>query len=316
MKITVLDGNTINPGDLSWENFKKLGDFTVYDRTKNDEIYDRAKDSEILITNKTPITADLIERLPNLKYIGALSTGFNIIDTDFAKTKGITVTNIPTYCTGAVAQMIFALILEITNQVGCHADSVNNKEWQNCKDFCYWKTDLIELENKTMGILGFGKIGQATAKIAAAMGMKVLAYSRTANSSPIQGVEIAPMQEVLSKSDIVSVSVPLTAQTEKMINEDTIALMKPTAILINTSRGAVVDDDALARALKDKKIYAAGLDVLTIEPPKQGNALIGLQNCFITPHISWASKEARSRLMEIACENVVKFLEGTPQNVV
>lgn len=313
MNIVVLDGFGLNPGDLSWSGFEKLGNLTVYDRTPVDKRFERAKDAEILITNKTPVDRELIASLDKLKYIGALSTGFNIIDIDAARERNIPVTNIPSYCTKGVAQMFFSLLFEITNAVGLHSESVRNGEWESNLDFCYWKTPLIELEGKKMGIIGYGNIGKSVADIALALGMEVLVNSRTKKEDG--RVEWVTLENLLSESDVIGLCCPLNSDTEKMINAETITLMKSSAILINTSRGAVIDDNALADALNRGKIYAAGLDVLTLEPPKN-NPLTSAKNCFITPHIAWASFEARTRLMNMATENLAAFLNGKPQNVV
>lgn len=314
MKISVLDGFTTNPGDLSWDWLKECGECTVYERTPAELIAERTKDCEIVITNKTPLRKELLETLPKLKYIGLLSTGFNIVDWEYCKEKGIPVCNIPSYSTSAVAQLVFALILEHTNAVAIHSNSVHSGEWAASKDFCYWKTPLTELDGKTLGIIGFGKIGKAVAKIAAAFGMKVIAS--TNHPAPFENVEFCGREELLSKSDFVSIHCPLTPLTEGMVNADFLSKMKPSAFLVNTSRGQVVDENALADALKSGVIAGAGLDVMTVEPPKADNPLFGLSNCLITPHIAWAGFETRERLMKIAKENVLAFLEGKPQNIV
>ena len=314
MKISVLDGFTTNPGDLSWDWLKECGECTVYERTPAELIAERTKDCEIVITNKTPLRKELLETLPKLKYIGLLSTGFNIVDWEYSKEKGIPVCNIPSYSTSAVAQLVFALILEHTNAVAIHSNSVHSGEWAASKDFCYWKTPLTELDGKTLGIIGFGKIGKAVAKIAAAFGMKVIAS--TNHPAPFENVEFCGREELLSKSDFVSIHCPLTPLTEGMVNADFLSKMKPSAFLVNTSRGQVVDENALADALKSGVIAGAGLDVMTVEPPKADNPLFGLSNCLITPHIAWAGFETRERLMKIAKENVLAFLDGKPQNIV
>ena len=314
MKITVLDGYTTNPGDLSWEWLKKLGDCTIYDRTPAELIAERTKECDIVITNKTPLRKDLLETLGNLKYIGLLSTGYNIVDWEFCKEKDIPVCNIPSYSTSAVAQLVFALILEITNSVGIHSESVHSGEWAASKDFCYRKTPLTELCGKTLGIIGFGKIGKAVATIAQAFGMKVIAS--TNHPAPFENVEFCSRDELLSKSDFVTLHCPLTPLTEGMVNADFLSKMKDSAILINTSRGQVIDENALADALRNRKIAGAGLDVLSVEPPMPDNPLFGLNNCFITPHIAWAGFETRERLMKICRENVEAFLNGKPQNIV
>ena len=314
MKITVLDGYTENPGDLSWDWLEKLGDCTIHDRTPAELIAGRTKDCDIVITNKTPLRRELLETLTELKYVGLLSTGYNIVDWEYCKEKNIPVCNIPSYSTSAVAQLAFALILELTNAVGIHSSSVHGGEWTACKDFCYWKTPLTELDGKTLGIIGFGKIGKAVAKIADAFGMEVLAS--TNHPSPTENVEFCSKDELLSRSDFVSLHCPLTPLTEGMVNADFLSKMKPTAILINTSRGQVVDEKALADALENGIIAGAGLDVLSVEPPRSDCPLIGAKNCYITPHIAWAGFETRERLMKICRENVEAFLNGTPVNVV
>ena len=314
MKITVLDGYTENPGDLSWDWLKECGECTIYDRTPPELIAERCADCDIIITNKTPLRRALLETLPQLKYVGLLSTGFNIVDWEYCKEKGIPVCNIPSYSTNAVAQLVFALILEHTNAVALHSRSVHNGEWSACKYFCYWKTPLSELDGKTIGIIGFGKIGKAVAKIAAAFGMKVLAS--TNHPAPFDNVEFCERDELLAKSDFVSLHCPLTPLTEGMVNTEFLAKMKKSAVLINTSRGQVVDEKALAHALENGIIAGAGLDVLETEPPKADCPLIGAKNCFITPHIAWAGFETRERLMKICRSNVEAYLDGKPVNLV
>lgn len=314
MKITVLDGYTENPGDLSWEWLEKLGECTIYDRTPAELIAERTKGCDIVITNKTPLRKELLETLTNLRYIGLLSTGYNIVDWEFCKEKGIPVCNIPSYSTSAVAQLVFALILEHTNSVAVHSNSVHSGEWARSKDFCYWETPLTELDGKTMGIIGFGKIGKAVAKIASAFGMKVIAS--TNHPSPYENVEFCDKDELLAKSDFVSLHCPLTPLTEGMVNAEFLSKMKHSAFLINTSRGQVVDENSLADALRNGIIAGAGLDVMTVEPPEADNPLFSLSNCHITPHIAWAGFETRERLMRIAKENVLAFLDGNPKNIV
>lgn len=314
MKITVLDGFAENPGDLSWEWLGEYGNYTVYDRTPAELIEERVQGCDIVITNKTPLRRDLLKTLDKLKYIGLLSTGYNIVDWDYCKEAGIPVCNIPSYSTAAVAQLTFALILEHTNAVAVHSQSVHSGEWSACKDFCYWKTPLTELQNKTLGIIGFGSIGKAVAKIALAFGMKVVAS--TNHPAPFEGVEFADKDSLLAKSDFVSLHCPLTEKTEGMVNAEFLAKMKPSAMLINTSRGQVINETDLAAALKNRTVAAAGLDVLSLEPPKADNPLFGLKNCYITPHIAWAGYETRVRLMEICKENVKAFALGKPQNIV
>ncbi|MBR6786036.1 MAG: D-2-hydroxyacid dehydrogenase [Clostridia bacterium] len=314
MKITVLDGFAENPGDLSWEWLAEYGEYTVYDRTPAELIAERSEGCDILITNKTPLRKDLLKSLKSLKYIGLLSTGYNVVDWDYCKENGIPVCNIPSYSTAAVAQLTFALILEHTNAVSVHSNSVHSGEWTACKDFCYWKTPLTELQNKTLGIIGFGSIGKAVAKIALAFGMKVIAS--TNHPAPFDGVEFADKDTLLPRSDFVTLHCPLTDKTDGMVNAEFLAKMKKSAMLINTSRGQVVNEADLADALKNGVIAAAGLDVLSVEPPKADNPLLGLKNCHITPHIAWAGYETRARLMEICKENLKAFSLGKPQNVV
>ena len=317
MKIVNLDGYTTNPGDLSWEQFKKYGDLTVYDRTPPELVIERAKDAEILIVNKTPIDADLLKQLPKLKYIGLQSTGYNIVDCKTARELGVTVCNIPAYSTSAVAQLVFAFILQVANQVTLHSDAVHNGEWCACPDFCFWKTPLTELDGKTIGIIGFGSIGNRVAKIAEAFGMNVLIY--TPNEKPLDGLATAKFVDfdtLLADSDVITCHCPLTDKTQGLINKEALSRMKKSAIFINTSRGPVIDDQALADALNNGEIAAAGLDVLQVEPPKADNPLLTAKNCYITPHIAWASYETRARLMTILEENLKAFLDGKPQNVV
>ncbi len=314
MRITVLDGYTENPSDLSWDWLKECGECEIYDRTPPELIAKRCRGCEIIITNKTPLRKELLETLPELRYIGLLSTGFNIVDWEYCKEKGIPVCNIPSYSTNAVAQLVFALILEHTNAVALHSKSVHAGEWSACKDFCYWKTPLSELDGKTMGIIGFGKIGKAVAKIASAFGMKVLAS--TNHPAPFENVKFCGKDELLAKSDFVSLHCPLTPLTEGMVNADFLSKMKNSAVLINTSRGQVVDEKALAYALEKGIIAGAGLDVLETEPPKAECPLIGAKNCYITPHIAWAGFETRERLMSICRSNVEAYLNGNPVNLV
>lgn len=316
MKIVNLDGYTTNPGDQSWEWLGKYGEYTVYDRSKPDEIIERAKDADVLIINKSVITAEMIDEMPKLKYIGLQSTGYNVVDCDYAKKKGIVISNIPAYSTNAVAQLVFAFILQITNKVTLHSDAVFDGEWCSCPDFCFWKAPLAELDGKTIGILGFGSIGQRVAKIADAFGMKVVAYTPHPKPGEFPNVRFADFDTLLAESDIITCHCPLTPQTTGIINSDAFSKMKRSAILINTSRGPVVDDKALADALNNDVIQAAGLDVLTTEPPTKDNPLLSSKNCYITPHIAWAGYETRARLLKILEENLKAFVEGKPQNVV
>jgi glycerate dehydrogenase len=316
MKIVILDGYTENPGDLSWEGFEKLGDLTVYDRTSEDLIEERIKGAEIVLTNKTPLKRDVIEK-SSMKYIGVLATGFNVVDVVAAKEKGIAVTNIPTYGTAAVAQFAIALLLEMCHHVGHHNAEVQKGRWSESLDFCFWDYPLIELEGKTMGIIGFGRIGQATAKIAIALGMKVLAYDEYVNKDlETDSIKYVSLDELLANSDAISLHAPLTATTEGVINKNNIAKMKEGVLIINTSRGPLIVEEDLKDALNSGKVGAAAVDVVSVEPIKKDNPLLGVKNCIITPHIAWATKEARGRLMDIAVNNLASFLNGKPVNVV
>lgn len=316
MKIVNLDGYTTNPGDQSWEWLAKYGEYTIYDRTGPDEIIDRAKGADILIINKSVITAQMLDKMPNLKYVGLQSTGYNVIDCKAARERGITVSNIPAYSTNAVAQLVFAFILQITNKVTLHSDSVHNGEWCSCPDFCYWKAPLSELDGKAIGIIGFGSIGQRVSNIAKAFGMKVIVYTPHPKPEKFTDVEFADLDTLFKNSDIITCHCPLTPATEKIINADALSKMKKSAILINTSRGPVVDEQALADALNNEEIQAAGLDVLKVEPPTPDNPLLTARNCYITPHIAWAAYETRARLLTILEENLKAFIDGKPQNVV
>jgi len=317
MKLVVLDGYTLNPGDLSWEELEKLGDLTVYERTPEDKIVERIGDAQIVFTNKTPLPREVLSKVPNVKYIGVLATGYNIVDIEAAKELGITVTNIPTYGTDSVAQMVFAHLLEICHHVAAHSDAVKNGEWTNNVDWCFWKYPLIELAGKTMGIIGYGRIGQAVGRVAQAFGMKVLANDKYPNkdleSDTLKYVEL---DELLANSDVISLHCPLFEENKGMINKDSIAKMKDGVIIINTSRGPLIVEDDLAEALNSGKVYAAGLDVVSTEPIKADNPLLKAKNIFLTPHIAWAPKESRQRLMDIAVNNLKQFLEGSPVNVV
>jgi len=322
MKIVVLDGYTLNPGDLSWAGLEELGDLTVYDRTvfdrSNDNlIIERIGDAQIVFTNKTPLPREVLSKVPNVKYIGVLATGYNIVDIEAAKELGITVTNIPTYGTDSVAQMVFAHLLEICHHVAAHSDAVKNGEWTNNVDWCFWKYPLIELAGKTMGTIGYGRIGQAVGRVAQAFGMKVLANDKYPNkdleSDTLKYVEL---DELLANSDVISLHCPLFEENKGMINKDSIAKMKDGVIIINTSRGPLIVEDDLAEALNSGKVYAAGLDVVSTEPIKADNPLLKAKNIFLTPHIAWAPKESRQRLMDIAVNNLKQFLEGSPVNVV
>lgn len=310
MRIVVLDGYGLNPGDLSWKGMEALGELTVYDRTSPSELMERSEGAEALITNKTLITAENMEALPDLKYIGVLATGYNVVDIEAAKARGIVVTNIPAYSTSSVAQMVFAHILNITQRVGHYAEENSKGRWTNNADFCYWDTDLVELDGKKMGIVGFGNIGQATARIAQAFGMEVLLYTSKEQSALPQGMRKVALDELFAESDVISLHCPLTPDTKEMVNAERLKLMKPGAILVNTGRGPLVNEQDLADALNEGRIAAAGLDVLSVEPANADNPLLGAKNCFITPHIAWATKEARTRLMQIAVQNLKSYQEG------
>lgn len=310
MKIVVLDGYGLNPGDLSWEGMQALGEFTVYDRTAPGELLERAANAEVLLTNKTVITAEDMASLPSLKYIGVLATGYNIVDIQAAKERGIIVTNIPAYSTNSVAQMVFAHILNITQRVGHYAYANRHGRWANNPDFCYWDTNLIELDGKKMGIIGLGNTGKATARIAAAFGMQVCASTSKPQSQLPEGIRKMELEDIFRECDIVSLHCPLTPETKDMVNAARLATMKPTAILINTGRGPLVNEQDLADALNKGVIAAAGIDVLSSEPPQYTNPLLTAKNCFITPHIAWATKEARERLMNIAVENLKGYING------
>lgn len=310
MKIVVLDGYALNPGDLSWAGMEALGELTVYERTSPSEVLERSAGAEVLITNKTVITAEHMAALPQLKYIGVLATGYNVVDIDEARNRGIVVTNIPAYSTASVAQMVFAHVLNITQRVGYYATENANGRWTNSVDFCYWDTDLVELDGKKMGIVGLGNIGRATARIAQAFGMEVLVVTSKEQSALPEGMKKVTLDELFAQSDVVSLHCPLTPDTKEMVNAARLQTMKPSAILINTGRGPLVNEQDLADALNEGCIAAAGLDVLSVEPSVAGNPLLGARNCFITPHIAWATKEARIRLMDIAVNNLKSYQEG------
>lgn len=309
MKIVVLDGYTENPGDLSWSGLEALGELSVYERTPESQIAGRIEDAEIVITNKTPLNRETIMKASKLRYIGVLATGYNVVDVNAARERNIPVCNIPTYGTQAVAQFVFALLLEICHQVGHHNQAVQQGRWTRSEDFCFWDYPLIELKGKTMGIIGYGRIGRATADIARAFGMEVVAYDAFVKDSAC-----VPLEKVWSGSDVISLHCPLTPENTGMINANTIEKMKDGVILLNTSRGKLVDEKALRDALIDGKVYAAALDVVSEEPIREDNPLLGLDNCIITPHIAWANKEARQRLMDIAVENLVSYLRGETIN--
>ncbi|MCC6345310.1 MAG: D-2-hydroxyacid dehydrogenase [Bryobacterales bacterium] len=317
MKLVVLDGYCLNPGDLSWDGLRQLAEVEVHDRTSAAEAVSRVGEAELVMTNKTPLDAGALARLPRLRYIGVLATGYNIVDVAAAKANGVVVTNVPTYGTASVAQHAFALLLELCHHVGVHGESVRGGEWSRSADWCYWKAPLMELAGKTMGIIGFGRIGRQTGKIADAMGMRVIANDTFEGNLPAyEGFRFASVGEVLRESDVISLHCPLTPENKGLINAERLRLMKPSAFLLNTSRGPLVVDEDLAAALNTGVIAGAGLDVLSVEPPVAGNPLFTARNCIVTPHIAWATREARTRLMEVAVSNLAAFLQGAAVNVV
>jgi glycerate dehydrogenase len=317
MKIVVLDGYTLNPGDLTWERLDSFGEVTVYDRTAPELVIERIGDAEIIFTNKTGLTKEIFTACPQIKFIGVLATGYNVVDTEAAKEADILVCNVPTYGTTAVAQFAFALILELCHHVGDHSDSVAKGDWSSAPDFCYWKSPLVELADKTIGIIGFGRIGQQTAKVALGFGMKVLAYDAIPNKSlERESIKIVELDELYAKADIISLHCPLFPSTEGMINQSSIAKMKTGVKIINTSRGPLIVEKDLVDALESGKVSAAALDVLSSEPAKSDNPLVGAKNCIVTPHIAWAPKESRERLLNIAIDNLEAYISENPINVV
>lgn len=317
MKIVVLDGYALNPGDLSWDGLKQLGEVTIYERTKGDQVFERVKDAEIILTNKTPITEDVIQAAPNLKYVGVLATGYNVVDLEACRKRQIPVTNVPAYSTNAVAQLVFAYILEICHHVTDHTRAVLDGAWTNSKDFAFWNYPLIELEGKTLGIIGFGSIGIRVSEIAKAFGLNVLVSSRTKKPEyESDQLKFVSMEELFEQSDIITVHVPLTDATRDLIDREAIKRMKDGVILINTARGGIINEQDLADALNEGKVYWAGIDVATTEPIPADNPLLQTKNIFITPHIGWAPKEARTRCINIVVDNVKAFLDGKLQNVV
>lgn len=317
MKIVVLDGHALNPGDLSWAGFKKFGEITVYDRTSPDEILKRSAGASVLFTNKTPVREHLIDQLPELKFIGVLATGYNIVDVEAAVRKNIVVSNIPDYGSFSVAQLTMALLLELCHRVQRHSDLVYDGKWAASKDWCFWDSPLIELAGKTLGIIGFGSIGQKVADMGTSFGMNLLGAARTqSDQSPRKNFRWAGIPELLEQSDVISIHCPLTPETKGLINAQSLRTMKSSAFLLNTSRGPIVVDEDLSDALNNDVIAGAGIDVLSIEPPAKDNPLFKAKNCIITPHIAWATKEARTRLMEKAVENLNAFVAGKPINVV
>ena len=317
MHIVVLDGYALNPGDLSWKGLELLGDVTVYDRTPADQIYERAKEAEVLLTNKTPLSAEMLSRLPRLRYVGVLATGYNVVDVKAARELGIAVTNVPAYSTPSVVQMTFSLLFALCTRVQEHSQAVREGKWCRSKDFCFWDYPLVEVSGKTLGIIGFGSIGRQVAEVALALGMQVVAYSRTVKTDfSHPRFSWVSLDELFAVSDVVSLHCPLFPETKQIINKANLSQMKPTAFLLNTARGGLVAEQDLADALHNGIIAGAGLDVLTEEPVNPNNPLLTAQNCVITPHIAWATAEARARLMEIAVSNLASFAEGKPVNVV
>ncbi len=319
MKIVILDGYTENPGDLSWEGFEKLGELKVYDRSPlndNAEVIKRIGDAEVVYTNKTPLPKEVFDACPSIKFVGVLATGYNVVDVATAKEKGIAVSNIPTYGTAAVAQFAIALLLEICHHVGHHSNTVFEGKWQNCPDWCYWDFPLMELAGKTYGVIGFGRIGQESAKIAKAFGMKIIAFDEYQNDAGKEIGEYVSLDKLLAEADVISLHCPLFPSTEGIINKANIAKMKDGVIILNTSRGPLIVEQDLTDALNSGKVGAAGLDVVSSEPIKADNPLLKAKNCIITPHIAWAPKESRGRLMDIAVANLQAYVDGTPVNVV
>ncbi|KAA6323507.1 Glycerate dehydrogenase [termite gut metagenome] len=317
MKITVLDGHTLNPGDLDWHELHSLGECAIYDRTPPDKVRERTQNAEALLTNKTILSAELMDALPKLKYIGVLATGYNVVDIDAARKHHIVVTNIPAYSTESVAQMVFAHILNITQRVQHYSEEVRKGIWTNSIDFSFWDTPLIELAEKKIGVVGLGNIGWRVAQIASAFSMKVYAYTSKPASQLLPEIIKSELDELFSMCDVISLHCPLTEKTHELVNARRLSLMKPTAILINTGRGLLINEQDLADALTNQVIFAAGLDVLSTEPPHPSNPLLSVKNCYITPHIAWASYAARKRLMNIAVGNLKAYMEGkTPNNVV
>ena len=312
MKIVILEGNAVNPGDLSWDVFKDFGSVTVYPRTQPEDAVERIGDAEIIFINKFPVTAELLDACPSVKLICVLATGYNVVDCQAAKTRGVTVCNVPAYGTDAVAQFTVSLLLELCHRIGHHSEAVHNGKWAECPDFCFWDTPQMELAGKTFGIIGYGRIGQAVAKIASALGMHILAYTRT----PKEGDEYVDLDTLLAKSDVISLHCPLTADNTQLINESTIAKMKPGAILLNTARGGLVNEQALADALKSGTLRGAAVDVVSHEPISPDNPLLSAPNCIITPHMAWAPIESRQRIIDCTYKSITGYLNGQPVNVV
>ncbi|MBO0452485.1 D-2-hydroxyacid dehydrogenase [Candidatus Enterococcus murrayae] len=316
MKIVVLDGYTENPGDLSWEALGRLGELTVYDRTPQEQVLERIGDAEIVLVNKVQMTKEIIEQAASVKYIGVLATGYNVVDVDTAKAKGITVTNIPTYGTDGVAQYAIALLLELCHRIGDHSNTVHAGDWTNNADWCYWNSPQMELAGKTIGIIGYGRIGQKVGTIAQALGMNVLANDRGKTQKTLTEAKMVELDQLFKESDVISLHCPLFPETEGLINQENIAKMKDGVYIINDSRGQLINEADLRDALNSGKVGGAAVDVVSTEPIKKDNPLLQAKNIIITPHMAWASREARARLMAIAVENVEKFQQGTPVNVV
>lgn len=314
MNIVVLDGFTANPGDCSWEPLMNLAQCQIYDRSSQEEVFERSRNADVLLTNKTVLSGDLIKRLPNLKYIGVLATGYNVVDVSVARERGIPVCNVPEYGTANTAQAAVALMLELTNRVGYHSETVRAGRWSKSVDFCYWDGSLTDLQGATLGIVGLGRIGESVARIGAAFGMRVLAHRR--HKPQRSEFELVGLEELLSESDVVSLHCPLTENTKELMNRERLNRMKKTAFLINTARGALVNEADLAAALNTGVIAGAGLDVLAVEPPPESNPLLSAKNCIITPHIAWATPHARRRLLQATVENIQSWMSGTPRNVV
>ena len=314
MKIVVLDGYTANPGDLSWDGFAALGELEVHDRSPESEVVARAADAEVVLTNKTVLTRAHLAALPRLRFIGVLATGYNVVDIAAAKERGIPVCNVPEYGTPNVAQAVFALILELSNHTGHHAETVRAGRWSACQDFCYWDSPLVELQGLTLGLLGFGRIGQAVAKIGSAFGLQIIGVRRHAVADG--GARAVDLPTLFAESDILSLHCPLTPETKEIINAENLARMKPSAYLINTARGGLIREQDLADALNQDALAGAGLDVLSVEPPPRGNPLLQAKNCLITPHIAWATRQARARLLATSAGNVKAWMAGSPQNIV
>ena len=318
-RIVVLDGYTLNPGDISWEPLSELGEIEIHDQTPGDQIVERSKSATCLLLNKTPLSAETIADLPDLKYVGVLATGYNVVDISTCKEKGIVVTNIPTYGTDSVAQHVAALMLEFARGISVHNEAVHNDEWTNCDDWCFSRQPMFELAGKTMGIVGIGRIGQAAARIGAAMGMKIIAHDLYwPDAEKLAGMDVTQvdMDTLFKEADVISLHCPLTPENEKLVNAERLVQMKSSAIIINTSRGPLIDNEALANALVNGVIGGAALDVLDVEPPPASNPLLTAPNCIITPHIAWYAKEARARLMQIAADNLSAFIGGSPENTV